>query len=92
LELKPNLRFSLIEMIGVLALIAIMASLLLPKIYEAINGSRISNTTALGGNPKPEIRNPKEIRRPKSETKQPQGTQRTQRAKIRLCVLCVLCG
>ena len=52
--------FTLIEMIGVLALIAILASLLLPKIYEAINGSRISNTTALGGNPKPEI--------PKSET------------------------
>src|SRR5436305_1449997 len=36
--------FTLIEMIGVLAVIAILASLLIPKIYEAINNSRISNT------------------------------------------------
>ena len=35
--------FTLIEMIGVLAVIAILASLLIPKIYEAINNSRISN-------------------------------------------------
>src|SRR5437762_8835164 len=42
---KPNLRgFTLIEMIGVLAVIAILASLLIPKIYEAINNARISNT------------------------------------------------
>src|ERR1043165_765794 len=41
---KPNRRgFTLIEMIGVLAVIAILASLLIPKIYEAINNSRISN-------------------------------------------------
>jgi prepilin-type N-terminal cleavage/methylation domain-containing protein len=36
--------FTLIEMIGVLAVIAILASLLIPKIYEAINNARISNT------------------------------------------------
>jgi prepilin-type N-terminal cleavage/methylation domain-containing protein len=36
--------FTLIEMIGVLAVIAILASLLIPKIFEAINNARISNT------------------------------------------------
>src|SRR5262249_11969776 len=36
--------FTLIEMIGVLAVIAILASLLIPKIFEAINKARISNT------------------------------------------------
>src|SRR6266581_5980056 len=41
---KPSRRgFTLIEMIGVLAVIAILASLLIPKIYEAINNSRVSN-------------------------------------------------
>jgi len=35
--------FTLIEMIGVLAMIAILASMLIPKIYEAINSARISN-------------------------------------------------
>src|SRR5260221_6663702 len=35
--------FTLIEMIGVLAVIAILASLLIPKIFEAINNSRINN-------------------------------------------------
>jgi len=34
--------FTLIEMIGVLAMIAILASMLIPKIYEAINSARIS--------------------------------------------------
>jgi len=38
-----NKGFTLIEMIGVLAVIAILASLLIPKIFEAINNSRISN-------------------------------------------------
>jgi len=38
-----NKGFTLIEMIGVLAVIAILASLLIPKIYEAINNSRVSN-------------------------------------------------
>ena len=35
--------FTLIEMIGVLAVIAILASLLIPKIYEAINNARVNN-------------------------------------------------
>src|SRR5437867_3920442 len=37
--------FTLIEMIGVLAVIAILASLLIPKIFEAINNARISNAS-----------------------------------------------
>jgi len=36
--------FTLIEMIGVLAVIAILASLLIPKIFNAINQSRINGT------------------------------------------------
>src|SRR5438046_9545731 len=36
--------FTLIEMICVLALIAILASMLIPKISEAINSARINNT------------------------------------------------
>src|SRR5256885_6291884 len=36
--------FTLIEMIGVLAVIAILASILTPKIFEAINSARINNT------------------------------------------------
>lgn len=37
--------FTLIEMIGVLAVIAILASLLIPKIFEAINNARVNNAT-----------------------------------------------
>ena len=36
--------FTLIEMIGVLAVIAILASMLIPKIFEAINSARINNS------------------------------------------------
>lgn len=36
--------FTLIEMIGVLAVIAILAAVLIPKVFEAINNSRINNT------------------------------------------------
>src|SRR6266700_1983436 len=48
MKMSPNRKyalkgFTLIEMIGVLAVIAILASLLIPKIYEAINNARISN-------------------------------------------------
>jgi prepilin-type N-terminal cleavage/methylation domain-containing protein len=39
--------FTLIEMVGVLAVIAILAALLVPKIFAAINESRLNN--ALGG-------------------------------------------
>jgi len=35
--------FTLIEMIGVLAVMAILAALLIPKVFEAINNSRINN-------------------------------------------------
>jgi prepilin-type N-terminal cleavage/methylation domain-containing protein len=38
--------FTLIEMVGVLAVIAILAALLVPKIFAAINDSRFSNTVA----------------------------------------------
>ena len=41
---KSNQAFTLIEMIGVLAVIAILASMLIPKIFEAINSARINNT------------------------------------------------
>jgi prepilin-type N-terminal cleavage/methylation domain-containing protein len=40
---KSGQGFTLIEMIGVLAVIAILASMLIPKIFEAINNSRINN-------------------------------------------------
>jgi len=40
---KSNQAFTLIEMIGVLAVIAILASMLIPKIFEAINNARINN-------------------------------------------------
>src|ERR1041385_6590157 len=40
---RHNKGFTLIEMIGVLAVIAILAALLIPKIFEAINNSRINN-------------------------------------------------
>ena len=41
---KSSQAFTLIEMIGVLAVIAILASMLVPKIFEAINSARINNT------------------------------------------------
>src|SRR5438067_5318564 len=41
---KFTQAFTLIEMIGVLAVIAILASMLIPKIFEAINSARINNT------------------------------------------------
>src|SRR2546427_11330818 len=41
---KSAQGFTLIEMIGVLAVIAILASMLIPKIFEAINSARINNT------------------------------------------------
>src|ERR1041385_2568131 len=36
--------FTLIEMIGVLAVIAILAALLIPKVFSAINDARINGT------------------------------------------------
>src|SRR5437867_2621032 len=43
LKKKEVKAFTLIEMIGVLAVIAILASLLIPKIFEAINNARVNN-------------------------------------------------
>jgi prepilin-type N-terminal cleavage/methylation domain-containing protein len=42
----PNSRsaFTLIEMIGVLAVIAILASMLIPRVFEAINSARVNST------------------------------------------------
>ncbi len=37
--------FTLIEMIGVLAVIAILAAVLVPKVFEAINNARINNSS-----------------------------------------------
>src|SRR6266487_2810379 len=42
--IRHNQGFTLIEMIGVLAVIAILAAVLVPKVFEAINNSRINNT------------------------------------------------
>src|ERR1043166_7070098 len=41
---RRNKGFTLIEMIGVLAVIAILAAVLVPKVFQAINDSRINNT------------------------------------------------
>jgi prepilin-type N-terminal cleavage/methylation domain-containing protein len=41
---KARLGFTLIEMIGVLAVIAILAALLIPKVFSAINDARVNNT------------------------------------------------
>src|SRR5262245_58302055 len=43
LKQRGNRAFTLIEMIGVLAVIAILAALLIPKIFEAINNARVNN-------------------------------------------------
>jgi prepilin-type N-terminal cleavage/methylation domain-containing protein len=46
LSRKPTRSaFTLIEMIGVLAVIAILAALLIPKVFAAINSAKISNTS-----------------------------------------------
>ncbi len=42
---SAKLGFTLIEMIGVLAVIAILAALLIPKIFDAINNARINNAS-----------------------------------------------
>src|SRR5215813_2019998 len=43
IEVQAKRAFTLIEMIGVLAVIAILAALLIPKIFEAINNARVNN-------------------------------------------------
>ena len=44
LNQKRRKAFTLIEMIGVLAVIAILAALLVPKVFSAINDARINGT------------------------------------------------
>jgi len=39
-----NAGFTLVEMIGVLAIVAILASLLVPKVFNAINRAKINST------------------------------------------------
>jgi len=41
--IKKTEAFTLIEMIGVLAVIAILAAMLIPRVFEAINNARINN-------------------------------------------------
>src|SRR5689334_2064716 len=41
---RPPSAFTLIEMIGVLAVVAILASLLVPKIFESISKARVNQT------------------------------------------------
>src|ERR1044071_4050175 len=40
---RRNQGFTLIEMIGVLAVIAILAAVLVPKVFEAINNAKVNN-------------------------------------------------
>jgi prepilin-type N-terminal cleavage/methylation domain-containing protein len=47
--------FTLIEMIGVLAVIAILAALLIPKIFESINNARVNNAAVSCGTVKTAI-------------------------------------
>ncbi len=44
-KIRKSSAFTLIEMIGVLAVIAILAALLIPKVFEAINNARINNAS-----------------------------------------------
>ena len=41
-EIRASAAFTMVEMVGVLAVIAILASLLTPKIFSAINEARVS--------------------------------------------------
>jgi type II secretory pathway pseudopilin PulG len=43
---RPGAAFTLIEMIGVLAVVAILASLLIPTIFEVISNARLNETVA----------------------------------------------
>lgn len=46
-KLRPRSEgFTLVEMIGVLAVIAFLTAMLIPKIFETINSSRVNSATA----------------------------------------------
>ncbi|MGE3312908.1 MAG: type II secretion system protein [Limisphaerales bacterium] len=45
-RLRRDQAFTLVEMIGVLAIIAILASLLIPRVFQAIGDSKISNSAS----------------------------------------------
>lgn len=46
LRKQTQRAFTLVEMIGVLAIIAILASLLIPRVFQAIGDSKISNAAS----------------------------------------------
>lgn len=46
LNRRGRAAFTLVEMIGVLAIIAILASLLIPRVFQAIGDSKISNAAS----------------------------------------------
>jgi general secretion pathway protein G len=46
LRKQTQRAFTLVEMIGVLAIIAILASLLIPRVFQAIGDSKISNSAS----------------------------------------------
>ncbi|MBL9126336.1 MAG: prepilin-type N-terminal cleavage/methylation domain-containing protein [Verrucomicrobiales bacterium] len=45
-RVRKEQAFTLVEMIGVLAIIAILASLLIPRVFQAIGDSKISNSAS----------------------------------------------
>jgi len=46
LKSKKSLGFTLVELIGVMAVIAILSAMLIPKIFDAINSARIEHAAA----------------------------------------------
>ena len=46
LQSRKAAAFTLIEMVGVLAVIALLAAILVPKVFSAINNARYSNTVS----------------------------------------------
>jgi len=46
LKKKKSLGFTLVELIGVMAVIAILSAMLIPKIFDAINSARIEHAAA----------------------------------------------
>ena len=57
INVRRRSGFTLIEMIGVLAIIAVLAALLIPRIFNAVNESRV-NGAALSYNSFKSARSP----------------------------------